>query len=217
MSDSPILELQHITKRFGGLTALEDVDFDLREGETHALVGENGAGKSTLMRILAGIYTEYDGEYILDGEPTQLHSPSNALSRGIGMIHQELNVMPELSVAENIFLGRQPLTPLGAIDWRKMNSVAEAELRKLGFNINVRRPLEHYPLGIQQVVEVLRVILSGARVLIMDEPTSALSPAEIERLIQLINDLRSPEAQYYLHLSLSGRGHARRGSRDRAA
>ena len=99
--------------------------------------------------------------------------------------------MPELSVAENIFLGRQPLTPLGAIDWRKMNSVAEAELRKLGFNINVRRPLEHYPLGIQQVVEVLRVILSGARVLIMDEPTSALSPAEIERLIQLINDLRS--------------------------
>lgn len=191
MSDTPILELKHITKRFGGLTALEDVDFDLREGETHALVGENGAGKSTLMRILSGVYNEYEGEYILDGQHIHLNSPHDALGRGIGMIHQELNVMPELSVAENIFLGRQPLTPFGAIDWRKMNRVAEEELRKLGFSINVRLPLENYPLGIQQVVEVLRVILSGARVLIMDEPTSALSPAEVERLIQLINDLRA--------------------------
>jgi len=191
MSDIPILELQHITKRFGGLTALEDVDFDLREGETHALVGENGAGKSTLMRILSGVYNEYDGEYVLDGEHINLNSPHDALGRGIGMIHQELNVMPELSVAENVFLGRQPLTPFGAVDWRKMNRVADEELRKLGFSINVRLPLENYPLGIQQVVEVLRVILSGARVLIMDEPTSALSPAEVERLIQLINDLRA--------------------------
>ncbi len=191
-SDTPILELKHITKRFGGLTALDGVDFDLREGETHALVGENGAGKSTLMRILSGVYTGYDGDYVLDGEQIELHSPSAALHRGIGMIHQELNVMPELSVAENVFLGRQPLTPFGTVDWRKMNRIAADELRKLGFDdIDVRAPLENYGLGIHQVVEVLRVILSGARVLIMDEPTSALSPAEIERLIKLVNDLRA--------------------------
>lgn len=194
MSDgrTPILEVNHITKRFGGLVALQDVDFDLYEGETHALVGENGAGKSTLMRILAGVYSGYDGDYILNGEAVQFNSPHDALVRGIGFIHQELNVMPELSVAENIFLGRQLLTPFGTIDWRRMNRIADEELRKLGFDeINVRLPLENYALGIHQVVEVIRVILSGARVLIMDEPTSALSPAEVERLIRLVNDLRA--------------------------
>jgi len=191
MCASPILELKQVSKRFGGLQALEGVDFDLHEGETHALVGENGAGKSTLMRILAGIYADYDGEYLIDGEPVSLHSPSNALHRGIGMIHQELSVMPELSVAENVFLGRQPLTKAGTINWRMMNRVASEELEKLGFEIDVRQPLENYALGIQQIVEVIRVILSGARVIIMDEPTSALSPSEIDRLVDLINALRS--------------------------
>jgi ribose transport system ATP-binding protein len=190
MSDSPLLELRSISKRFGGLQALQDVGFDLYEGETHALVGENGAGKSTLMRILSGVYTEYEGEYVFDGKAVRFNSPADAQNRGIAMIHQELSVMPELSVAENVFLGRQPLTPLGMIDWARMNRVAREELHKLGFDIDVRRPLEEYSLGIQQVVEVLRVILSGARVLIMDEPTSALSPAEVERLIELINTLR---------------------------
>jgi ribose transport system ATP-binding protein len=189
--DQPILELKGISKRFGGLQALDSVDFDLFQGETHALVGENGAGKSTLMRILSGVYTEYDGEYRIDGQLVHLHSPANALARGIGMIHQELSVMPELSVAENVFLGRQPLTAVGTIDWRRMNRVASEELSKLGFpDIDARRPLELYPLGIQQVVEVLRVILSGARVLIMDEPTSALSPSEVDHLITLIDALR---------------------------
>lgn len=191
MNTAPILQLENISKRFRTLQALDNVDFDLREGETHALCGENGAGKSTLMRILAGIYTEYEGNYILDGQPVHFSSPREALRRGIGMIHQELSVMPELTVAENLFLGRQPLTPFRMVDWRKMNQIAEEELTKLGFShIDVRRPLEKYPLGTQQVVEVLRVILSGARVLIMDEPTTALSPAEIERLIELIDTLR---------------------------
>lgn len=201
MSESPILELKQISKRFGGLQALEAVDFDLREGEVHALVGENGAGKSTLMRILSGVYTEYDGEFILDGKLIKLHSPSDALHQGIGMIHQELSVMPELSVAENVFLGRQPLTPFGTVDWRTMNRVAEEEMHKLGFDIDVRRPLEQYPLGIQQVAEVLRVILSGARVLIMDEPTSALSPAEVDRMIELINTLRSLHKRSIIYIS----------------
>ncbi len=187
---TPVLELKNISKRFRTLQALDNVDFDLRQGEVHALVGENGAGKSTLMRILAGVYTGYEGAYTLDGQPMHLHSPHDALARGIGMIHQELSVIPELSVAENIFLGRQPLTAVGTIDWGKMNAVAEAELAKLGFALNARAPLGGYPLGIQQVVEILRVILSGARVLVMDEPTSALSLAEVERLVELIGMLR---------------------------
>ncbi|MEO8396910.1 MAG: sugar ABC transporter ATP-binding protein, partial [Chloroflexota bacterium] len=137
------------------------------------------------------IYTRDEGEYLLNGQPIQLSSPHEALSRGIGMIHQELSVMPELSVAENLFLGRQLTTRFGTIDWRKMEETAEHELALLDFgDIDVRRPLGKYALGIQQVVEVLRVIISGARVLIMDEPTSALSPAEVERLIELIATLR---------------------------
>jgi ribose transport system ATP-binding protein len=187
----PVLELQHISKRFRNLQALENVDFDLFPGETHALVGENGAGKSTLMRILSGVYPEYEGTYLLDGKPIHLHNPKEALKAGIGMIHQELSVMPQLSVAENLFLGRQLVTRAGMVDWPRMNHMAQEEMAKLGFGyVDVRQPLEKYALGIQQVVEVLRTILSGARILIMDEPTSALSPAEVERLMQLVDTLR---------------------------
>jgi ribose transport system ATP-binding protein len=191
MNPQSVIELKNISKRFLTLQALSQVDFDLREGETHALVGENGAGKSTLMRILAGIYNEYDGQYLLRGTPVHLMSPGDALQRGIGMIHQELSVIPELSVAENLFLGRQLTNRLGMIDWKRMNTLARDELAQLGFeDIDVRQQLGAYPLGTQQVVEVLRVMLSGAQVLIMDEPTSALSPAEVERLILLIDTLR---------------------------
>jgi ribose transport system ATP-binding protein len=188
---STVLELKNISKRFRSIQALSNVDFDLREGETHALVGENGAGKSTLMRILAGIYVDYEGEFRLNGSKVHFHTPKEALNAGIGMIHQELSTMPVLSVAENLFLGRQPLTRFGTVDWNKMERVAREELAKLGFpEINVTLPLGNYGLGIQQVVEVLRVMLSGAQILIMDEPTSALSPAEVDRLIQLIYTLR---------------------------
>jgi ribose transport system ATP-binding protein len=188
---STVLELKGISKRFRNLQALDNVDFDLRQGETHALVGENGAGKSTLMRILAGVYDGYNGEFWLNGQPVHFHTPKEALNAGIGMIHQELSTMPVLTVAENLFLGRQPLTRFGTVDWRKMERVAQEELAKLGFpEVNVRLPLKKYGLGIHQVVEVLRVMLSGAQVLIMDEPTSALSPAEVDRLIQLIDTLR---------------------------
>ncbi len=191
MNTPPVIELKNISKRFLSLQALEHVNFDLREGETHALVGENGAGKSTLMRILAGIYSEYEGDYFIQGQSVRLNSPKDALNRGIGMIHQELSVIPDLSVAENLFLGRQKINRWGLIDWKGMNQSAEEELAKLGFDhLDVQRPLSAYPLGTQQVVEVLRVMLSGAQVLIMDEPTSALSPAEVERLIQLIDTLR---------------------------
>lgn len=188
---STILELRNISKQFRALQALKNVNFDLRQGETHALVGENGAGKSTLMRIMAGVYDGYEGEYHLNGKAVHFHSPKEALKAGIGMIHQELSTMPVLSVAENLFLGHQLVNRFGAVDWKKMERIAREELSNLGFpEINVNLPLGNYSLGIQQVVEVLRVILSGAQVLIMDEPTSALSPAEVERLIQLIDTLR---------------------------
>jgi ribose transport system ATP-binding protein len=157
----------------------------------HALVGENGAGKSTLMRILAGIYTDFEGSYHWQNKEIRLQSPKDALSRGIGMIHQELSVMPELSVTENLFLGRQLCNRWGIIDWPAMHQRARQELAQLGFeSVEVDRPLGNYPLGTQQVVEVLRVIISGAKVLIMDEPTSALSPAEVGKLIDVINALR---------------------------
>jgi ribose transport system ATP-binding protein len=186
-----ILELKEISKDFRSIHALSAVDFDLREGEVHALVGENGAGKSTLMRILAGIYSDYQGDYQLQGNSVHFQTPKEALERGIGMIHQELSVIPELSVAENLFLGRQPLTRWGLVDWKTMQSMAREELGRVGFDdIDVRANLEKYPLGIHQVIEVLRVIFSGAHILIMDEPTSALSPAEVERLLQLIGLLR---------------------------
>ncbi|HML21422.1 MAG TPA: sugar ABC transporter ATP-binding protein [Aggregatilinea sp.] len=190
MSETPILELKNISKNFRTIQALDHVDFDLREGEVHALVGENGAGKSTLMRILAGIYTDYEGTYTLDGKEIHLHTPGAALEHGIGMIHQELSTIPPLSVAENLFLGRQPVTRLGAIDWGKMRRVAQEQLHTLGFDLDPSLPLELYSLGTQQVVEVLRTIMSGARVLIMDEPTSALSPAEVEQLMGLVDTLR---------------------------
>jgi ribose transport system ATP-binding protein len=186
-----VVQLKNISKRFRNLQALESVDFDLREGEIHALVGENGAGKSTLMRILSGVYTEYEGSFRLNGELIQFQSPSDALKKGIGMIHQELTVMPELSVAENLFLGWQLTNRWQLLDWKKMNALAQEELAQLGFeDIDVRKPLGSFPLGTQQVVEILRVMMSGAKVLIMDEPTSALSPLEVERLMEFIDTLR---------------------------
>src|ERR1044071_7745916 len=136
--NSTVLELKGISKRFRNLQALKNVDFDLRQGETHALVGENGAGKSTLMRILAGVYDGYDGEYWLNGQQVHFHTPKEALKAGIGMIHQELSTMPVLTVAENLFLGRQPLTRFGTVDWKKMQRVAREEMDSLGFpEINV--------------------------------------------------------------------------------
>jgi ribose transport system ATP-binding protein len=190
VSTVPILELKDISKNFRSIQALDHVDFTLHEGEVHALVGENGAGKSTLMRILAGIYTDYEGTYFLDGQETRFHSPHEALANGIGMIHQELSVIPELTLAENLFLGRQPVTRWGTIDWRRMRRDAREEMNRLGFDLDARLPLEQFPLGTQQVVEVLRTIISGARVLIMDEPTSALSPAEVKQLLALVDTLR---------------------------
>ena len=186
---SPLLELRNVAKQFGGIQALVGIDFDVRPGEVHALVGENGAGKSTMMKILAGVIPEYEGTMVWKGRPVRLRNPRHALDLGIAMIHQELSVMPELTVAENIFLGRQPLRA-GTVDWARMFREAEAVLAELGFDhVNVREPLERYPLGVHQLSEIARALTSGAELIIMDEPTSALSPMETRHLLELTREL----------------------------
>ena len=186
---APLLELHDVSKRFGGIQALSGIDFDVRPGEVHALVGENGAGKSTMMKILAGVIPDYEGQMVWKGRPVRLKNPRHALGLGIAMIHQELSVMPELTVAENIFLGRQPLAG-GVVDWRRMFREAAAILEELGFgHINVREPLERYPLGVHQLAEIARALTSGAELIIMDEPTSALSPMETQHLLELTRGL----------------------------
>ena len=184
------LKLSGITKSFGGVTALHAVDFALAAGEIHGLVGENGAGKSTLMKIIAGVHADYQGEMRLDGHPVHFASPRDARSKGIGMVHQELSVVPDLSVAENVHLGAQPVQRLGLIDWRTMRRSAAAHLANLGIDVDPNARMGDLSLGLQQLVEVARVLFSGARIIILDEPTSALAPPEIERLFGLLRRLR---------------------------
>src|SRR5688572_32784279 len=133
----PILAFRGVTKRFGGATALDDVDFDLLPGEIHGLVGENGAGKSTLMKILSGVHAPDEGKMLLHGEPVRFASPAEAKARGVGMIYQELSCMPALTVAENVFLGSQPMTRTGMIDWKRMRREAGAHLSALGIDADV--------------------------------------------------------------------------------
>ncbi len=186
-----ILELRNLSKRFGGVNALIDVDFDLREGEVHGLVGENGAGKSTLMKILSGVYSDYDGQMLLNGSLVRFHSPADARSKGIGMIHQELSIFPHLTVAENIFSGTQPLTKANTIDWKTMRQQAAEYLKELGLAIDVNSLMGDLSVGAQQMVEITRILFSGANIIIMDEPTSALSLPETKRLFSFIEKLKA--------------------------
>ncbi len=185
-----VLEMNGIGKTFGGVIALRDVDFALRAGEIHGLVGENGAGKSTLMKIIAGVHAEHDGTMRVNGREAAFRSASDALAAGIGMVHQELSVVPELTVAENVFLGTQPTTKLGVVDWPFMFREAHQQLSQLGIDVNVRATMGTLPLGVQQLIELGRVLFSGAEIIILDEPTSALSPPEIKRLFDTLRHLR---------------------------
>jgi ribose transport system ATP-binding protein len=187
----PVLAFRGVTKRFGGATALDGVDFDLLPGEIHGLVGENGAGKSTLMKILSGVHTPDEGELIVRGESVRFASPAEARARGIGMIYQELSCMPSLTVAENVFLGSQLTTRSGLIDWRRMKREAASHLTSLGIDVDVSAPLSSLSLGGQQLVEIARVVFSGASVIVLDEPTSALSEPEAKRLFAAMRELKS--------------------------
>ena len=185
----PALFAQHISKSFAGVTALHDVDFDLASGEVHALMGENGAGKSTLMKILAGVLTDYEGTIHVGAQPLRLTGVRDGERAGIAIIHQELNLVPELSVAENIFLGREPLIAGLFIDRRRLVVAAAALLRRLGVDIDPESRVAELRVGEQQLVEIAKALSLDARILIMDEPTSALSASECETLFKVVRQL----------------------------
>jgi ribose transport system ATP-binding protein len=190
LKPEPFLRLRGGRKRFDGVVALDGVDFDLGPGEVHGVVGENGAGKSTLMKLLAGAYPDYDGELSVDGEPRRFASPADAQAAGIGMVYQELTAFSHLTVAENIF-GRHPPTRRGFVSWRATNRIAGQHLSELGLDIDVTSRMGTLPVGTQQLVEIARVIFSGARWIILDEPTSALSPPETKRLFHFMSRLKA--------------------------
>ncbi|MGI4789352.1 MAG: sugar ABC transporter ATP-binding protein [Janthinobacterium lividum] len=186
-----MLEIQNISKSFSSTRVLKDVSFTVSQGEIHAVMGENGAGKSTLMKILCGVYPDYEGALLLDGMPLKMHSPMDAQWQGIAIIHQELSLIPELSIAENVFLGHEPKTPLGLLDQRRMAAETKAVLLRLQVDLPPHRLIRDLRVGEQQIVEVAKALAPGARLLILDEPTSALSEAEIRHLFSVIAALKA--------------------------
>src|SRR6202046_5626302 len=186
-----LLELTDISKSFGGVQALRNVDVALNAGEIHGLAGENGAGKSTMMKIIAGVHGADSGTMRVDGKEVHFRSTRDALAASIGMVHQELSVAPELTVAENVFFGNQPVNGMGVITWRRMAERAAEEDTNPGTDIIRHARLTDFPMGVQQLVELSRVLFSGTRIIILDEQTSALSPPEIERLFAVLSKLKA--------------------------
>ena len=186
---APVLELRGICKSFPGVRALNDVALNLYPGEVHTLMGQNGAGKSILIKVLTGVYTPDLGQILLDGQPIWPASTLEAQHLGISTVYQEVNLCPNLSVAENIFIGRYPRR-FGMIDWRTMRQQAQALLARMQIQIDVSLPLARYPLAIQQMVAISRALLVSAKVLILDEPTSSLDEKEVELLFSALRGLR---------------------------
>ncbi len=185
---APVLVMRGIYKRFGATRALEDVSLDVHRGEVHALVGENGAGKSTLIKIMTGIHPPDEGTVLVDGKPVSLRSAADSQRQGIAAIYQEPLIFPDLSVAENIFIGHQDQGRV--VHWRQMCADAEAILARLDVHIDPRMPASGLPVAAQQAIEIAKAISLDVRVLIMDEPTAALSAHEVERLFRQVRELR---------------------------
>ena len=186
-----VLALYHAAKSFGAVRAVTDGTIDLHAGEAHALVGENGAGKSTMVKILAGVYQPDSGELLIDGKPVSLHSPAGARDAGIAVIYQEPTLFPDLSVAENIFMGRQPLLAGRRIDRRRMHADSAALFARLGVKLDPGRISRGLSIADQQIVEIAKALSLDARAIVMDEPTAALSATEVARLFDVIPTLRS--------------------------
>lgn len=186
----PLLSVDRVTKRFPGVTALDNVSLRLGSAEIVAIIGENGAGKSTLMKILGGVQLPDEGQVCVDGKPVQLHSVHDSQAAGIALIHQELNLSGNLDVGANIFLGREPLRR-GMIDKRRIRDESIALLERVGLNVPPSTIVDTLPIGQQQLVEIARALSINARILIMDEPTSSLSQGETARLMEVVKDLRS--------------------------
>lgn len=192
MEQTVVLEMKNISKHFPGVKALQNVDFTLRKGEIHALMGENGAGKSTLIKVLTGVEEFETGEIYIEGseQPIINRSPQEAQSHGISTVYQEVNLCPNLSVAENLFLGREP-RKAGFIDWKQMKKQSQEILSRLDIAIDVTAALENYSLALQQMIAIARAVDMSAKVLILDEPTSSLDDGEVEKLFNLMRKLRS--------------------------
>lgn len=190
----PILELAQISKQFPGVKALDGVQLDIRPGEVHALLGENGAGKSTLIKIISGVHKPDTGTLLMDGQPVQFNSPREAQERGVATIYQELSLYPELTVAENIFMGHAPrrsIGPIKIVDWNAMFERARELLASLNIHdMDVRRKVGTLNVGNRQRVEIAKALSINARILIMDEPTAALTEADVERLFGIVRLLR---------------------------
>src|SRR5215207_2491457 len=187
-----IFRLQNVTKHFGGVTAVEGVDFDLRPGEVHALVGENGAGKSTLMKIVHGLYEPDKGTLDVGGEAVEFSSPRDAEDAGIAMIPQELDLFPDLSVTENLFVGRhRPRTRWGTLDRNAMRAEARERLRSLGVDLDVTTTVKRLSAANQQIVAIARALVGEAKAVVMDEPTASLTEREVQQLFGIISDLTS--------------------------
>ena len=189
--DENILVLRDVCKTFPGVKALDHVDFDVKKGEVLALAGENGAGKSTLMKILSGSYTRDCGTIEFCGKPAEIHNPRDAERLGLSIIYQELNVLQGLSVAENIFIGRQPKKKNGLVDWAKMNKDAEELFQQLHIEMDVRRKVLGMSIAQQQMVEIVKAISYNSKILVMDEPTSSISDKEVAFLFKTMRSLTS--------------------------
>lgn len=185
-----ILEARGVTKRFSGVLALDDASFQLRRGEVHALVGENGAGKSTLIKVLTGVHHPNEGQVLLDDEAVSFSSPRESQAAGISTIYQEVNLIPLRSVAQNVFLAREPRTRFGLLDVDRMNREAEEILQRYDIEVDVTAPLRSLGLGTQQMVAIGRAVSREASVVIMDEPTSSLETSEVQTLFRVIRQLK---------------------------
>src|SRR5215204_5756378 len=189
MDERPVLELRGITKRFPGIVANDNVDFDLRKGEVHALLGENGAGKSTLMNVLYGLYRPDEGEILVKGKRVQMSSPRDAIDLGIGMVHQHFMLIPVMTVAENIVLGVEPSRQKVLLDENAAEERVKQIARSFRFAIDPHARIENISVGQQQRVEILKALYRGAELLILDEPTAVLTPQEAQELFEILRML----------------------------
>ena len=188
-AEAPALELRGITKRFGPVVANDGIDFDLRPGEVHALLGENGAGKSTLMSILYGLYSPTEGEIRVNGEPVEVDSPSRAIELGIGMVHQHFMLVPVMTVTENIVLGEEP-TRGALLDVREGARRVKELSDRYGLAVDPDAVIEQVSVGMQQRVEILKTLYRDARILILDEPTAVLTAQETKELFEVLRELK---------------------------
>ncbi|HCD45461.1 MAG TPA: D-xylose ABC transporter ATP-binding protein, partial [Lachnoclostridium sp.] len=190
MKEQAFVALEHISKSFPGVKALNDVSINFSPGRVHVLLGENGAGKSTIIKIISGVYQSDEGNLIVRGNKERFENTRESLGKGISVIHQELSVIPDLTIAENIFLGREPKTPLGLIDKQEMNQEAGKLLESLGMQINPRTFIRKLANGDKQMVEIARAVSQNSSMVIMDEPTSSLSEKEVGALFKVIKSLK---------------------------